>query len=243
MSVNDITTLAGYSSYAAVKATAVDALSNGSAVDKSVEKIEESKSAEKSAANSGAGAAAVYEPRGAFAKLSVEDQKAVQETIDAVKEAQTRGLQNMVSRTMSQQIGIWQTQSGQSNSVFDLLNASNYSLSISEDQFGLNDVSWEQFTSGNFTVDEAAKKEAQEAISEDGYWGVKQTSDRIFKMAVALSGGDEEQMEKMTSAFEKGYEQATKAWGRELPEISKQTREAVLNRFDEYKKQAGINAT
>ena len=59
--------------------------------------------------------------------------------------------------------------------------------------------------------------QAKEDISEDGYWGVNQTSDRIFSFALALSNGDEKQMEKMVKAVEKGFSLATKSWGQELP--------------------------
>ena len=83
-------------------------------------------------------------------------------------------------------------------------------------------------------VDAETINKAKEDISEDGYWGVKQTSQRIFDFAKALSGGDPEQMKKMKVAFEKGYKQATKAWGDELPEISKKTFEATQKLFDEY---------
>ena len=37
----------------------------------------------------------------------------------------------------------------------------------------------------------------------------------------------------MRSAFEKGYKQAEKTWGGELPDISKQTFDAVMKGFDE----------
>ena len=53
-------------------------------------------------------------------------------------------------------------------------------------------------------------------------------------MAKALSGGDEEGMNKMLAAFEKGYKQAAKSWGRELPDISKQTYDAVQQKFKDY---------
>ena len=33
-------------------------------------------------------------------------------------------------------------------------------------------------------------------FSEDGYWGVKQTSSRIFDFAMALAGDDEEKMQR-----------------------------------------------
>ena len=56
------------------------------------------------------------------------------------------------------------------------------------------DDMWRRIASGNFTVDAQTKAEAQEAISEDGYWGVKQTSQRIFDFAYALAGDDPEKM-------------------------------------------------
>lgn len=87
---------------------------------------------------------------------------------------------------------------------------------------------------GNFTVDPATKAQAQADVAEDGYWGVKQTSDRIFDFAKALSGGSKEKMEEMLGAFKKGFEQATKTWGRELPEISQRTYDAVLEKFQNY---------
>lgn len=97
-----------------------------------------------------------------------------------------------------------------------------------------SDDLWKMLASGEYTVDEAAAKKAQELISEDGYWGVNQTSDRIFQMAMALSGGDEEGMNDMLEAFEKGFKAATKAWGKELPDISDQTYKAVQEKFKEY---------
>lgn len=87
---------------------------------------------------------------------------------------------------------------------------------------------------GELKVDAATAKQAQEDISEDGYWGVKQTSERIFDFAMALSGGDKDKMEDMLAAFEKGYKQATGAWGKELPGICKDTYDAVQEKFDKY---------
>lgn len=97
------------------------------------------------------------------------------------------------------------------------------------------DDMWKTLASGNFTVDEQTRREAEEAISEDGYWGVKQTSERIFEFAKALSGGDADKMDDMLNAFKKGYEQATKSWGKTLPDISSRTYDAVMKRFEEYK--------
>lgn len=103
-----------------------------------------------------------------------------------------------------------------------------------------SDGFWRQIASGNFTVDAQTKAEAQQAISEDGYWGVKQTSQRIFDMAKAIAGDDPEMMKKMQNAVEKGFEQATAAWGKELPGICGETHTAINGMFDEYYKNAGV---
>ncbi len=102
-----------------------------------------------------------------------------------------------------------------------------------------NDI-WSILAKGDFTVDAATKAQAQKDIAEDGYWGVSQTSQRILDFATALTGGDPSKIEKMRSAFLKGYKQAEKTWGGELPEISKQTYDAVLEGFDKMAKDAGI---
>lgn len=95
---------------------------------------------------------------------------------------------------------------------------------------------WKKLASGDFTVDEATKKQAQEDISEDGYWGVKQTSQRLFDFASALAGDDPEKMKKMQAAMQKGFDEATKTWGKDLPSISKDTLEAANKLFEDYYK-------
>ena len=97
-----------------------------------------------------------------------------------------------------------------------------------------DDGMWKFLASGNFTVDAATKTQAQSDISEDGYWGVKQTSDRILDFAKALAGNDSGKAEELRSAFEKGFKQATKTWGKDLPSISQDTYDAVEKKFDEW---------
>ena len=95
---------------------------------------------------------------------------------------------------------------------------------------------WKILSGGNFTVDDATKAQAQQDIGEDGYWGVKQTSQRLFDFASALAGDDVEQMHKMQEAMEKGFKLATSAWGRELPSICQNTLDAANRLFEEYYK-------
>lgn len=100
---------------------------------------------------------------------------------------------------------------------------------------GTADDMWKFLAKGDFTVSADVKAQAQADIAEDGYWGINQTSDRILDFAKALSGGDPEKAESMLEAFKKGFEQATKAWGDELPEISQKTYDAVVEKFNNWK--------
>ena len=99
---------------------------------------------------------------------------------------------------------------------------------------GKSDDMWRFLASGKFTVDAATKAQAQKDIADDGYWGVSQTSQRIFDMAKALTGGDAGKMEEMRKAFEKGFKMATGTWGKKLPDISQRTYDATQKLFDDY---------
>lgn len=104
---------------------------------------------------------------------------------------------------------------------------------------GNADDMWKALANGNFTADAATIAQAKEDIGENGYWGVNQTSDRLVDFAIALSGGDEEKMKKMVSAVEKGFKQATKAWGKDLPGISSDTYSATMDKFDKWFEENG----
>ena len=97
---------------------------------------------------------------------------------------------------------------------------------------------WAQIAQGNFTVDPETKAQAQSAIAEDGYWGVTQTSERLLNFAKALVGGDPSRAEEMRDAVIKGFEEAQKAWGGELPDISQQTYDATMKLFDDWAAEA-----
>ncbi|MCD4712785.1 MAG: hypothetical protein K8R73_05830 [Clostridiales bacterium] len=85
------------------------------------------------------------------------------------------------------------------------------------------------------TVDAETKQSAQEAISEDGYWGVNKTSERILEFAKTISGGDKSKIDTLIGAFKEGFEAAKEAFGGELPEISQQTYDKVMEGFEAWK--------
>lgn len=86
----------------------------------------------------------------------------------------------------------------------------------------------------NLNVDDATRLQAQQEISEDGYWGVKQTAARTVEFAKSLSGGDSTKLAELKAAIEKGYEEAEKSWGGSLPDICYQTKEATLNGLEDW---------
>ncbi len=83
-------------------------------------------------------------------------------------------------------------------------------------------------------VSEEDIEKAKEDISENGYWGVKQTSQRFFDFAKGLAGDDVEKMKKMQEAMEKGFSRAAASWGRDLPEICNETLSAANKLFEDY---------
>ena len=137
------------------------------------------------------------------------------ETIKAMKDELESRTQNLVRQMLGQQAD---------------------TLAITDENF------WQKFRTGEFKATPEQQAEAQQAIAEDGYWGVEQTSDRFIKYAKALMGGDPEQFEKVLSGFEKGFEAAKKAWGGELPELSQNTYTRTKEKFDELKKEMGIGS-
>ena len=170
-----------------------------------------SKDTEKASQSGFSSEAAVYEKSDDSVKTtagySKTDRSALVSQLQADLEKQKSQLLDIVRKTIS----------GQGNAIANA------------------DDMWKFLASGDFTVDEETKKNAQEAISEDGYWGVNQTSDRIVDFAIALSGNDPSKAEELLDAFKKGFDEATKAWGKKLPDISQKTYDAVLSKFDAWK--------
>ena len=147
-------------------------------------------------------------------KMSAEERAALVDQLKADAEARQNQLISLVQQMMNQQTNAY----GQANNIWDFL------------------------ASGNYTVDPATQAQAQADIAEDGYYGVKQTSERIFDFACALAGDDVDKMKEMQAAFEKGFKQAEETWGGKLPDISYETQDAVNKKFEEYYAAMGVEA-
>lgn len=87
---------------------------------------------------------------------------------------------------------------------------------------------------GEIDLNTLTQEDAQELVAEDGYFGVEKTAQRIFDLAVGIAGGDPGRVEAIRSGVEKGFQEAFKAFGDWLPEISYQTYDAVMQKLDEW---------
>lgn len=148
--------------------------------------------------------------------------------------SQSEGLVAAVNKKASNASIVAQLKADQETRMAQMQSLVTKMFSKQEITIGTADDMWKALAGGNFTADADTIAQAKEDISENGYWGVKQTSERIFSFAQALAGDDEEKMTKMKEAFEKGFKEATKTWGKKLPDISQNTRDAVLKKFDDY---------
>ena len=81
-------------------------------------------------------------------------------------------------------------------------------------------------------------EKAKESIADGGEYSVDSVATNIINMAKALSGGDSSKITELKEGFLKGFKEAEKAWGGELPDICKKTYDEVLSRFDEWENQA-----
>lgn len=207
MSVNATTTTSN--TYGTYNTTSVDTTKDTAATtDKEVKESTAEKNTQ----------AAVYEKtsensdKGTYSinRMSQEERTALVEKLKADQETRQQQLASLVQKMLSQQAGTYGVANDDEDSI------------------------WKFLASGKYTVDAETKAQAQKDIAEDGYYGVKQTAQRLFDFASALAGDDVEQMKKMQDAMTKGFEEATKSWGRELPDICKETLEAANKLFEDY---------
>lgn len=101
-----------------------------------------------------------------------------------------------------------------------------FKVAIGNEEVGINHISQE---------------EAQELVSDDGYFGIEQTSDRIVDFAIAISGNDPSRIDAIRSGIQKGFDEALEAFGGSLPEISHNTYDAVNAKLDAWVESSNEN--
>ena len=88
---------------------------------------------------------------------------------------------------------------------------------------------------------ELSSDEASELVSENGFLGIANTAERIAGFVLNGAGDDVEKLKVGREGVAKGFEDAKKIWGGELPEISQKTIEKTLEALDKKIAELGGN--
>ena len=118
-------------------------------------------------------------------------------------------------------------------------------LLSTQDQFTKNYEEFQSFLSGigyeGKPIAELSQSEAAELVSEDGLFGIKQTSERIANFVINGAGGDEDRMRAGREGMLQGFKEAEAMWGGELPEISQKTMQAAIEMVDQAMHEQGFS--
>ncbi len=85
---------------------------------------------------------------------------------------------------------------------------------------------------GTKSISDLSQEEAAALVSEDGIFGVKQTSQRIADFVIQGANGDEDKLRAGREGMLLGFKQAEEMWGGKLPEISQETMKSALEMVD-----------
>ena len=82
-------------------------------------------------------------------------------------------------------------------------------------------------------ITDLTQDEAKQLVSDEGYFGITQTSDRVSNFVLNFAGDNLEILQKGREGIVKGFQEAEKLFGGELPDISYKTQERTLALIDE----------
>ena len=84
-----------------------------------------------------------------------------------------------------------------------------------------------------------SKEEAAELVSDEGFFGVTQTSERIARFVITGARSDEGLLRKGREGVLQGLKEAETLWGGKLPEIAYETVDKALEMIDKALVDAG----
>ncbi|WP_066168850.1 hypothetical protein [Aliarcobacter cryaerophilus] len=96
----------------------------------------------------------------------------------------------------------------------------------------INDMTLEDIGYKGKPIMDLSPQEATDLVGENGFFGITQTSDRVSNFVFSFAGDDLEKLQKGRDGIVKGFEEANKMFGGNLPEISYKTQERTLALID-----------
>jgi hypothetical protein len=113
---------------------------------------------------------------------------------------------------------------------------SKFEFSKQIETFSLADIGYTGKPIGDLTQDEA-----KELVSEDGFFGVTKTSERIANFVLNGAGDDVEKLKAGREGILRGFKEAEELWGGKLPDISYETINKSVEMIDKKLAELGVN--
>ncbi len=98
--------------------------------------------------------------------------------------------------------------------------------------FSSADIDFTQFTHDGTSITDLTQDEASELVSDDGFFGITQTAERIFEFVAGMAGEDPERFQTARDGVLKGFKDAERHFGGSLPDISHDTISKALELID-----------
>lgn len=107
---------------------------------------------------------------------------------------------------------------------------------IGQDDFQIAYEEFQSFLQGigynGKPIAELSQDEAAELVSEDGFFGIAQTSERIANFVLNGAGDNEDLLRAGRAGILQGFNEAEQIWGGTLPDISYKTIEKAVEMID-----------
>ncbi|CUU81760.1 hypothetical protein [Campylobacter hyointestinalis] len=158
-------------------------------------------------------------------------------SIDELKQMGAKGISTAYFMEFSQQsFSIASNNTGAQSSLMNILSGAS--------EKGKEFISSMALLSGYSGKDISTmdQNELKDLVSEDGFFGIKQTSERIANFVISGAGDDVNKLQKGFEGMKRGFEEASKLWGGKLPDISNQTIDKAIQKVASRIEELGANA-
>ncbi|TQR59034.1 hypothetical protein [Campylobacter troglodytis] len=159
------------------------------------------------------------------------------DTIDQLKALGGKGMSNLyIAQYQQQALNMSLSSFGSQGGILDLLGANSKASGILA-QLNLSSIG---YTGKNILS--MNKDELNQLISEDGFFGMENTANRIADFVISGAGNDAIKLQKGFEGMKRGFEQAEKIWGSKLPQLSQDTINKAIEKVSNRIKELGANA-
>jgi hypothetical protein len=150
-------------------------------------------------------------------------QKISQDEVSEIKEQIAKRANDMMLNSISVQAGVSDS-------------ANDFAIEYENFQNFLSDIGYD-----GKPIAELSQEEAAELVSDDGIFGIEQTSNRIAEFVINGANGDEDLLRAGREGMLQGFSEAEEMWGGELPEISQKTMQKAVELVDKAMHDLGFS--